>query len=201
MVQQLSKELPVAIGVSVIPSRSGSYSVRAAGFYEPTLLFNPLYSNYINEFGTQAHGQVRQKFVQVVNTNHLANIADLLELQDNIFLEIEDRFADYISERKLSRELVQTVFRGTADSYRKLSFAEQSSRFQKLQEASGSQLDLCEAIRNPEDTRFVEIFLAYQRMHKIVRDLAAVTSRASALYDAAAKHIFGYSLPTDLGAA
>lgn len=198
MAEHSSKELPIASWVYT-KSEDGRHDIRAADFFQPTLLYNPFYSSSVREFGKSAYDGIRSKLIATADINHLGGIASLLRGQLEIFSMLKNQFAEYAGEKKLPKEFVGTFFVRAAAKYRELAFAEQSGRLENLKKATGSQLDLLEALKNPDDARFGEMTAAYQRIHDVVRSFAAVTLHVSELYDANESNLYGIkTVPSDL---
>lgn len=198
MAEHSSKELPIASWV-YIKSEDGRHDIRAADFFQPTLLYNPFYSKSVKEFGKSGYDGIRSKLIATADINHLGGIASLLGQQLEIFSMLENQFAEYAGEKKLPKEFVGTFFVRAAAKYRELAFAEQSGRLEKLKEATGAQLDLLEVLKNPDDARFGEMTAAYQRIHDVVRSFAAVTLHVSELYDTNERNLYGVNtVPADL---
>lgn len=197
MVEHTSKELPVALGVYVTLNEAGRYTLRAADFSQPTLLFDPFYVRSARELGTHSYDGIRNKLVKEADLRHLDGVASLLGGQQEVFSILSTQLAQYAAENNLPTQFVIRFFERISAQYKKIAFAEQAVRLEQLKNATGAQLDLLEALKNPDDVKFGQIFVAYKNLHKTTRDFAAATSRASELYDANVLKLYGIR-PTDL---
>ena len=198
MAKHSSRELPVASWVYTTSSEDGKSYIRAANFFQPTLLYDTFYGKSARELGTSAYDGIRNKLIRVADLKHLDGIAYLLSQQHQIFSMFGSQFSEYATEENLPQELVKRFFINTTAKYKEWAFAEQPVRLQQLKEATGSQLDLLEALKNPDDAKFRQMVVAYEGIHNIVRAFADITSDVSRLYDANLAKLYGDRVPADL---
>ena len=191
MAEHFSREVPVAHGVYMTPNENGRQYIRAGAFHKPTSVYDPFYSKAVRDLGTESYLGIRKQLITEADVRHLDGVISLLDQQQQVLSMFAPQLSVYASEERLPREIVEPFLIKAAAGYGKLAFAEQLGRLEKLREATGAQVDLLEALKNPDDARIRAVFDTYARLHGAVRTFADEAAYASKQYDINLNKFYG----------
>ena len=183
---EIGKELPVGLNVYMITTPNREVFARAADYRKPTLVFDPFYERTVREFSklSGSHEIIRQKLLESASIPHLDEIADTLDKQRELFLDIKGRFKEFYNEERMPLEFVARFFRNAVLQYNKFTFSQQEERLEQLKKNTGQQLDVLESLKTKGWGNIEELIFCYERLEKAVAGFAYSVKSASVNYDA-----------------